>query len=77
MTGHEWFFYIIVTLGVVIVMMNMFIAVVGKAFDANLENRERGEYKQLCEIVLELETFVILPACKCNGCLCKMRREKL
>jgi hypothetical protein len=65
-TKIEWIFYIAVTFIVVIVMMNLFIAVVGMAFDANMANKERGEYKQLCEITLELETFV---------CCGKKRRE--
>jgi hypothetical protein len=63
MTGVDWFLFFMATFLILLIMMNLFIGILSEQLSEILENRDRNEYKELCELVFLLENFMI---CKTN-----------
>lgn len=53
-----WLFFIMATLIFLVIMYNMFVAIIEKVFERHYEKSSCGDYKRLAEVVLELECFV-------------------
>ena len=48
------------TLALLLIMMNLLIGILSETLAQILENKERNEYISLCNIVLDIESFLIL-----------------
>ena len=58
-TGCDWLFFGIGSFLMTVVMMNLLIAIIGDEFEKVMTSIVTSQYKQLCDLVLELETFYI------------------
>jgi len=55
--ANEWLIFVVASLLVMILLMNLLIAIISDTFEEVMSNIETSSYMQLCEIVLEQEMF--------------------
>jgi hypothetical protein len=56
--GLDWFFFVLATLIICLIMMNLFIGILGEKLSEILENKEKSNYCELCSIIYLLENYI-------------------
>jgi hypothetical protein len=47
----DWFFFVLATFIICLIMMNLFIGILGEKLSEMLENKEKSDYCELCSII--------------------------
>ena len=63
----EWMFFATFTFFITIVLMNLLIAIIGDTYVKVMAVEQMSQNAQLCDIVLEFETFLFWRRMKCCG----------
>ena len=74
---NEWIYFATFTFFITVVLMNLLIAIIGDTYVRVMATKEMSQNAQLCDIVLEFETFLFWRRLSCCGKAMKVEPEHL